>query len=75
MARRTPQASSRAAAPAYLAPRSQVDPNESAFSRFLRTEVFAPEKKSGNISILVGVSMFAGAVAFARTWGDALVLA
>ncbi|KAF8839764.1 hypothetical protein BDN67DRAFT_728684 [Paxillus ammoniavirescens] len=49
------------------------DPNESAFSRFLREQVWAPEKLPGNISILTGVGMFAAGVFAARSWGDILV--
>lgn len=72
MARRTPQPSSRAAAaPSYI--QSRPDPNEGAFSRFLRTEVWAPEKRAGNISLLVGVGMFVGGIVGVRTFGDALV--
>ncbi|KAF9235086.1 hypothetical protein BU15DRAFT_51798 [Melanogaster broomeanus] len=49
------------------------DPNESAFSRFLREQLWAPEKLPGNISILTGVTMFAAGVFAARTWGEVLV--
>ncbi|KAF5309775.1 hypothetical protein D9611_013604 [Ephemerocybe angulata] len=49
------------------------DPNESAFSRFLRTEVFAPEKLPGNLSIATGVAVFLGGIAAVRTWGELLV--
>ncbi|KIJ15821.1 hypothetical protein PAXINDRAFT_76614 [Paxillus involutus ATCC 200175] len=49
------------------------DPNESAFSRFVREQVWAPEKLPGNISILTGVGMFAAGVFAARSWGDILV--
>ncbi|KAE9395539.1 hypothetical protein BT96DRAFT_754542, partial [Gymnopus androsaceus JB14] len=50
-----------------------VDPNESSFSRFLREEVFAPEKLPGNISMLTGVGLFVGGVVAVRTWGDLLI--
>lgn len=62
--------------PAYYsgAPRGAItDPNESAFSAFLRTEVFAPEKLPGNLSIVTGVAMFFGGIAAIRTWGDVLI--
>ncbi|KAF9563506.1 hypothetical protein CPC08DRAFT_661869 [Agrocybe pediades] len=64
--------------PAYLPhqphdPRGLVDPNESAFSRFLRTDVFAPEKLPGNISIASAVGVFAAGIFVFRTWGDLLV--
>lgn len=76
MARRNPQSSSRAAPPnAYIQPRGAgVDPDESAFKQFIRTQVFAPEKREGNISLLVGLSMFAGGIIGVRLFGDALVV-
>ncbi|OCH89808.1 hypothetical protein OBBRIDRAFT_731961 [Obba rivulosa] len=49
------------------------DPNESAFSKFMREEVWAPEKLPGNLSILTGVVVFFGGVAAMRTWGDLLI--
>ncbi|KAG8976004.1 hypothetical protein FRC05_004635 [Tulasnella sp. 425] len=71
MARRNPQPARFGAPQSFIQP--QADPNEGAFARFLRTEVYSPEKRAGNISLLVGVSMFAAAVAGVRTFGDALV--
>ena len=69
--------------------RALNDPNESAFSRyvastsvdchssetrrFLRTEVFAPEKLPGNISIASALGVFFGGIVVIRTWGDLLV--
>ncbi|KAJ7071952.1 hypothetical protein C8F01DRAFT_972071 [Mycena amicta] len=64
--------------PAYI-PQSQsqrrtlADPNESAFGRFLREEVFAPEKIGGNISLLTGVGMFVGGILAVRTWGGLML--
>ncbi|KAL6305689.1 hypothetical protein BKA93DRAFT_824799 [Sparassis latifolia] len=43
------------------------DPNESAFSQFLREEIWAPEKMPGNISILTGIAVFFGGIAAIRT--------
>ncbi|KAF9220367.1 hypothetical protein BS17DRAFT_348791 [Gyrodon lividus] len=72
MARRAaPQTASLFGAPP---PRRAInDPNESAFSRFMREQVWAPEKLPGNIGILTGVGMFAAAVFATRSWGDILV--
>lgn len=53
--------------------RALQNPNESAFSRFIREEVFAPEKLSGNINIFAAVGVFAAGVLATRTWGDLLV--
>ncbi|KAF8174414.1 hypothetical protein BJ912DRAFT_858452 [Pholiota molesta] len=74
MARR----SAPSAQPSYLPhphndPRSLTDPNESAFSAFLRTEVYAPDKLPGNISIASAVAVFVGGIIAMRTWGDLMV--
>ncbi|KAF8154904.1 hypothetical protein B0H34DRAFT_542783 [Crassisporium funariophilum] len=53
--------------------RGLADPNESAFSRFLRTEVFAPEKMPGNISVATALSLFVGGIVAVRTWGDLMI--
>ncbi|KAK7052515.1 ATP-dependent RNA helicase MRH4, mitochondrial [Favolaschia claudopus] len=64
--------------PAYI-PQSQsqrrtiADPDESAFSRFLREEIFAPEKIGGNMSLLTGVGLFVGGILAVRTWGGLMV--
>ncbi|KAI0641220.1 hypothetical protein C8Q79DRAFT_329078 [Trametes meyenii] len=70
---------SRRAAPGGVSPfgvpqrRAIHDPNESAFSRFLREEIWAPENLPGNISILTAVSVFFGGIAAIRTWGELMI--
>lgn len=65
--------------PAYIsknqgAPRRAInDPNESAFSRFLREQIYAPDKLPGNISVLTGMSMFIGGILAVRKWGALMV--
>ncbi|KAL4268329.1 hypothetical protein AB1N83_002627 [Pleurotus pulmonarius] len=49
-------------APQIQPRRAAHDPDESAFSRFLREQIWAPEKLSGNISIVTGVGMFIGGI-------------
>ncbi|KAI9062273.1 hypothetical protein FKP32DRAFT_1612600 [Trametes sanguinea] len=49
------------------------DPNESAFSRFVREQIFAPENLPGNISILTAVTVFFGGIAAIRTWGELMI--
>ncbi|KAI6032590.1 hypothetical protein F5J12DRAFT_177245 [Pisolithus orientalis] len=74
MARRAPPQNSVPGLFGASPPRRTIhDPNESALSRFIREEIFAPEKVSGNISIITGVAVFAAGVFSARTWGDILV--
>lgn len=60
-----------AGAPAYLTSSAPLD--ESAWGHFLRTQIYAPEYKAGNWSILTGASVFAGAIVAVRLFGDALV--
>ncbi|KIK00818.1 hypothetical protein K443DRAFT_678917 [Laccaria amethystina LaAM-08-1] len=64
------------AQPAYIPHPQQRrlnDPNESSFSRFIRTEVLAPEKLPGNISLLTGIGMFIGGIVAVRTWGEMMI--
>ncbi|KAF9463787.1 hypothetical protein BDZ94DRAFT_1308496 [Collybia nuda] len=78
MARRSAPPSS---GPSYVPHPSQrraalggaVSEDQSAFSRFLQTQVFSPEKLPGNLNILTGVAMFIGGIAAARTWGELMV--
>ncbi|PPQ74236.1 hypothetical protein CVT24_001107 [Panaeolus cyanescens] len=49
------------------------DSDESAFSRFWRTEVVAADKLPGNISIASAVGLFVGGIIAIRTWGDLMV--
>jgi hypothetical protein len=53
--------------------RLQADMDESSFSRFLREQIYAPEKLPGNISVLTGVGLFFGGVVAVRAWGDLLI--
>ncbi|KAJ6629400.1 hypothetical protein B0H10DRAFT_1776635 [Mycena sp. CBHHK59/15] len=53
--------------------RTLADPDESAFKRFLREEVFAPEKIGGNLSLVTGIGMFVGGILAVRTWGGMMV--
>jgi hypothetical protein len=41
--------------------------------RFLRTEVWAPEKLPGNINVLTGITLFLGGIAAVRTWGELMI--
>ncbi|KAJ7437612.1 hypothetical protein B0H11DRAFT_212321 [Mycena galericulata] len=64
--------------PAYVPQRPSPgrtldDGNDSAFRRFLRDEIFAPEKIGGNLSLLTGVGMFIGGILAVRTWGGMMV--
>ena len=50
-----------------------VDPHESAWSRFLRTQVFAPDKLPGNVNIVAGVGLFVAGIVVVRRWGELFV--
>ncbi|KAJ7262913.1 hypothetical protein C8J57DRAFT_444807 [Mycena rebaudengoi] len=62
--------------PAYVQQnprRTLADPDETAFGRFLREEIFAPEKMGGNLSLVTGIGMFIGGILAVRTWGHMMV--
>ncbi|KAG8767415.1 hypothetical protein FRC16_007366 [Serendipita sp. 398] len=42
--------------------------------RFMREQVFAPEKIGGNVSIVVGVTFFAASIVATRQWGFLLLV-
>ncbi|OZJ04953.1 hypothetical protein BZG36_01778 [Bifiguratus adelaidae] len=52
----------------------QIKDNESAFARFVRTEITAPEKRQGNINIAISLTVFTGAIVFLRNFGDLLAM-
>ena len=52
---------------------SLVDANESAWGRFLRTQVFASDKLPGNVNIVAGVGLFVGGIFVVRRWGELFV--
>ncbi|EJD50097.1 hypothetical protein AURDEDRAFT_112265 [Auricularia subglabra TFB-10046 SS5] len=47
--------------------------DESAFARFMREEVWAPEKLPGNISIATGVGLFVVGIFAVRRWGELMI--
>ena len=58
----------------YSAPtRKLADPNESAFSQFMREQIWAPEKLPGNVNIVAGLAVFFGGIFAMRTWGELMV--
>ncbi|QRW05874.1 hypothetical protein RhiLY_04873 [Ceratobasidium sp. AG-Ba] len=66
--------SGRSRQPAYLTQSGPVhDPNEGAFARFMRTEVWAADKRAGNLSLLTGVGLFFGSIVVVRNFGELLI--
>ncbi|RUS23035.1 hypothetical protein BC937DRAFT_93078 [Endogone sp. FLAS-F59071] len=49
-------------------------PTSNFFTRFVRSELLAPEKRSGNISIAISLTVFASAIVFLRNFGELLVV-
>ncbi|RKP10631.1 hypothetical protein THASP1DRAFT_12605 [Thamnocephalis sphaerospora] len=45
-----------------------------ALTRFVKREIWHPEKRAGNATILLGISVFAASVAFLRKFGDLLAV-
>ncbi|KAG6916501.1 hypothetical protein DXG01_006500 [Tephrocybe rancida] len=77
MARRSAPPSS---APSYVPHPSQRravgggrDADQSAFSKFLDAEIFAPEKLPGNLNLLTGLTMFFGGIFAVRAWGELMI--
>ncbi|CEL52738.1 hypothetical protein RSOLAG1IB_11081 [Rhizoctonia solani AG-1 IB] len=65
---------SRSRQPAFLTQAGpDVDPNEGGFSSFMRTEVWAADKRAGNLSLLTGVGLFFGSIVLVRNFGDLLI--
>jgi hypothetical protein len=41
--------------------------------RFLREQIYAPDKIQGNISLVTGLGMFLAGIVVVRTWGDLMI--
>lgn len=66
--------SSRSRQPTYITHAGPGDVlEEGAFAKFMRTEVWAPEKRTGNLSLLTGVGLFFGSIVLVRNFGDLLI--
>lgn len=73
MARRNPKGAQ--PAPPYLTTSSYgatSRTDESAWMRFIREQILAPENRAGNWGIATGVTLFAGAIIGVRLYGEAL---
>jgi hypothetical protein len=44
------------------------------FTRFLRNEIFAPDKRWGNIDIIISVTVFVATVTFLQNYGELLAV-
>ncbi|CAM0141119.1 hypothetical protein VKS41_004929 [Umbelopsis sp. WA50703] len=45
-----------------------------SFIQTIKTELFAPEKRQGNINIALSLTVFTGAIVFLRNFGDLLAV-
>ncbi|RIA99574.1 hypothetical protein C1645_747141 [Glomus cerebriforme] len=43
------------------------------FTRFLREEIFAQDKRPGNLDILISTGLFAATIAFLKNYGSELL--
>ncbi|KAH7330560.1 hypothetical protein B0J17DRAFT_678598 [Rhizoctonia solani] len=60
--------------PAYLTHAGPgADTDEGAFSSFMKNEVWAADKRAGNLSLLTGVGLFLGSIVLVRNFGDLLI--
>ncbi|RCH78029.1 hypothetical protein CU097_001511, partial [Rhizopus azygosporus] len=43
-----------------------------SFLQAVKSELFSPEKRQGNINIALSLTVFTGAIVFLRNWGELL---
>jgi hypothetical protein len=46
---------------------------ETPYEKFMREEIWDPEKKAGNLNIVAGLGLFVGGIVAVRTWGDLMI--
>lgn len=46
----------------------------SSFLQAVKSELFSPEKRQGNINIALSLTVFTGAIVFLRNWGELLAV-
>lgn len=46
----------------------------SSFVQAIKSELFSPEKRQGNLNIALSVTVFTGAIVFLRNWGELLAV-
>jgi len=47
---------------------------DQGFMAAIKAELFAPEKRQGNINIALSLTVFTGAIVFLRNFGDLLAV-
>ncbi|KAI7896861.1 uncharacterized protein EV154DRAFT_491036 [Mucor mucedo] len=47
---------------------------KTSFVQAIKSELFSPEKRQGNLNIALSVSVFTGAIVFLRNWGELLAV-
>jgi hypothetical protein len=45
-----------------------------SFVQAIKSELFSPEKRQGNLNIALSVTVFTGAIVFLRNWGELLAV-
>ncbi|KAI9269823.1 hypothetical protein BY458DRAFT_510519 [Sporodiniella umbellata] len=55
--------------------RRQLEQKEgSSFLQAIKSELFSPEKRQGNLNVALSVTVFTGAIVFLRNWGELLAV-
>ncbi|KAI8636842.1 hypothetical protein BD408DRAFT_425477 [Parasitella parasitica] len=45
-----------------------------SFVQAIKSELFSPEKRQGNLNVALSVTVFTGAIVFLRNWGELLAV-
>lgn len=52
----------------------QLEGQSPSFFQAVKSELFSPEKRQGNLNIALSVTVFAGSIVFLRNWGELLAV-
>ncbi|KAI7907451.1 uncharacterized protein BX663DRAFT_490949 [Cokeromyces recurvatus] len=47
---------------------------QQSFIQAVKSELFSPEKRQGNLNIALSLTVFTGAIVFLRNWGELLAV-
>ncbi|KAI8364428.1 hypothetical protein EDC96DRAFT_442344 [Choanephora cucurbitarum] len=48
--------------------------SQPSFVQAVKSELFSPEKRQGNLNIALSLTVFTGAIVFLRNWGELLAV-
>ncbi|KAL0078222.1 hypothetical protein J3Q64DRAFT_1681289 [Phycomyces blakesleeanus] len=52
----------------------EQEQGQGSFVQSVKSELFSPEKRQGNLNIALSLSVFAGAIVFLRNFGELLAV-